>query len=86
MVKRVSVNVSLSSFVDRKRKAVTGYSNGCAEGSQIEIFYKKTSSNTVQFFTNNDPDCRGKRWQVVGTVKFYANAYDEVYIDAESIQ
>lgn len=83
--KRVSVPASFSSFVDRNQKELTAYSSGCTDGSQISVFYDKTPKNTIQMFTNNDPDCLDQRWRVIGTVRQYSNAYD-VYIQAESIQ
>lgn len=83
--KRVRVPASFHSSVDRNRKELTAYNSGCHEGSDISVFYNKTPKNTIQRFTNNNPDCYNQRWQVVGTVEQYSNSYD-IYIQAESIQ
>ncbi len=93
--KRVKVTVSLSSSVDRSRKALHAYNNPMHEGSSIDILYGKTSPQTIKYFVENEPKwMSGETYTLVGVVKegglplgALQNSWGEtVYIQAEKFE
>jgi hypothetical protein len=69
-------------YIDRGRRELTAYSEGCAKGSSISVFYNGT--NMEDYFTRHDPDCK-TRYMVTGKTMIYRNAFI-LYVQAKSIE